>query len=135
VRHEAPLPRRGERTRRRSVAADRLKLRAAVTVEMHGRVGAALTTTGHTGTARRCGSGKQDETPYERNQCLTPRNSSTSSNLADLGWDAVHAADSVVWRRLRGRVERLVAEATLKACGVGVAMLPGYSWTARSSTG
>ncbi len=25
----------------------------------------------------------------------------------------------------RGRVERLVAEATLKACGVGVAMLPG----------
>jgi len=104
-------------------------------VGMHGRVGAALTTTGHTGTARRCGSGKQDETPYERNQCLTPRNSSTSSNLADLGWDAVHAADSLVWRRLRGRVERLVAEATLKACGVGVAMLPGYSWTARSSTG
>ncbi len=29
VRHEAPLPRRGERTRRRSVAADRSKLRAA----------------------------------------------------------------------------------------------------------
>jgi len=29
VRREAPLPRRGERTRHRSVAADRLKLRAA----------------------------------------------------------------------------------------------------------
>ena len=75
----------------------------SLTVETRGRVGAALTTTGRTGTARRCGSGKQDETPYERNQCLTPRNSSTGSNLADLGRDAVRAADSLVRRRLRRR--------------------------------
>lgn len=61
-------------------------------METHGEAGAALTTTGRAGTARRRGSGKQDETPYERNQCLTPRNLSTGSNLADLGRDAVHAA-------------------------------------------
>jgi hypothetical protein len=52
---------------------------------MHGEVGAALTTTGRIGTARRCGSGKRDEKPYERNQCLKPRKSSTGSNLADMG--------------------------------------------------
>ena len=73
-----------------------------------GRVGAALTTTGRIGTARRCGSGKQDETPYERNQCLKLRNASTGSNLADTGRDAVHAArvfgtggDSVTGSRSR----------------------------------
>lgn len=48
-------------------------------------VGAAPTTTGRTGTARRCGSGKRDGKPYVRNQCLTPRNISTGSNLADMG--------------------------------------------------
>src|SRR6202008_807528 len=38
------------------------------------RVGAALTTPGRVGTARRCGSGQQDEKVYARNQCLTPLN-------------------------------------------------------------
>src|SRR4029077_8105031 len=42
--------------------------------EMLGRVGAALTTPGRVGTARRCGSGQRDETVYARNQCLTPLN-------------------------------------------------------------
>lgn len=54
-------------------------------MESHGEVGAALTKTGHVGTSRRCGSGEQDETPYERNQCLMPRNCSTGSNLEDMG--------------------------------------------------
>ena len=36
------------------------------------RVGAALTTPGRVGTARRCGSGQRDEKVYARNQCLTP---------------------------------------------------------------
>jgi hypothetical protein len=54
-------------------------------VEMRARVGAALTTTGRAGTSRRRGSGKQDETPYERNQCRKPRNFSTGSNLEDMG--------------------------------------------------
>ncbi len=38
------------------------------------RVGAALTTPGRVGTARRCGSGQRDEKVYARNQCLTPLN-------------------------------------------------------------
>ena len=38
------------------------------------RVGAALTTPEHVGTARRCGSGQRDEKVYARNQCLTPLN-------------------------------------------------------------
>ena len=41
-------------------------------MEMHARVGAALTTTGRVGTARRPGSGKRDEKVYERNQCQSP---------------------------------------------------------------
>jgi hypothetical protein len=49
------------------------------------RAGAALTTTGRAGTARRRGSGKQDEKVHERNQRLKPRKSSTGSNLADMG--------------------------------------------------
>ena len=38
------------------------------------RVGAALTTPGRVGTARRCGSGQRDEKVYARNQYLTPLN-------------------------------------------------------------
>jgi hypothetical protein len=38
------------------------------------RVGAAPTTPGRVGTARRCGSGQRDEKVYARNQCLTPLN-------------------------------------------------------------
>ena len=38
------------------------------------RVGAALTTPGRVGTARRRGSGQRDEKVYTRNQCLTPLN-------------------------------------------------------------
>lgn len=55
------------------------------TAETCGEVGAVLATTGRVGTSRRRGSGKQDETPYERNQCLTSRNGSTGSSLEDLG--------------------------------------------------
>src|SRR6266508_3059591 len=40
----------------------------SLTVETYGRVGAALTTPGRAGTARRAGSGKQDEKVYARNQ-------------------------------------------------------------------
>jgi hypothetical protein len=41
----------------------------SLTLEAQGRVGAAPTTTGRVGTARRPGSGKQDEQVYARNQC------------------------------------------------------------------
>jgi hypothetical protein len=110
-----------------------VKLRAADPQRRAGRWQAALTTTGRAGTARRCGSGKRDETPYERNQCLTPRNTSTGSNLADLGRDAAHAAEVPV--ATPKPVKAAGGEAILKDCGVGMAMLPGYSWAAHSSTG
>jgi hypothetical protein len=88
------------------------------------RAGAALTTTGRAGTARRRGSGKQDEKVHERNQRLKPRKSSTGSNLADMGRDAVRDR-----RREAGSTPVPVGfageEATVKVCGVAVAMLPG----------
>ena len=93
-------------------------------MDAHGGAGAALTTTGRAGTARRCGSGKQDEKVHERNQWLKPRKSSTGSNLADMGRDAVRDL-----RREAGLTLQPVGfageEATVKDCGVAVAMLPG----------
>jgi hypothetical protein len=88
------------------------------------RAGAALTTTGRAGTARRRGSGKQDEKVHERNQWLKPRKSSTGSNLADMGRGAVRdlgceAGSTPVPVGFAGE------EATVKDCGVAVAMLPG----------
>jgi hypothetical protein len=63
------------------------------------------------------------------NQCSTLRNSETGSNLADVGRCAV--------RDIPGFVIGVSTpkpcisdgeEVTLKACGVGVTMLPEYSW-------
>src|ERR671935_2431696 len=65
----------------------------SLTVEAHGRVGAALTTTGRVGTARRPGSGKQGQQVDARNQCVTPRKASAGSQLADVGRAAVHAVE------------------------------------------
>jgi hypothetical protein len=92
--------------------------------ETPGRAGAALTTTGRAGTARRCGSGKRDEKVHVRNQWLTPRKSSTGSNLADMGRDAVRDRRREARSTLRpgGFAGE---EATVKDCGVAVAMLPG----------
>jgi len=104
-------------------------------VDARGEAGAALTTTGRAGTVRRRGSGKQDETPYERNQCLKPRNPRTGSNLTDTGRVAAHAATRTPRAATPEPVTVPGEEATLNACGVGVAMLPGQSWAARSSTG
>jgi hypothetical protein len=88
------------------------------------RAGAALTTTGRAGTARRHGPGKRDEKVHARNQWLKPRKSSTGSNLADMGRGAVRdlgceAGSTPVPVGFAGE------EATVKACGVAVAMLPG----------
>ena len=55
------------------------------------RVGAAPTTPGRVGTARRLGFGKQDGKVYEsRNQWWNPLKRITGSNLVDLGRAAVH---------------------------------------------
>ena len=94
----------------------------SLTVEAHGRVGAALTTTGRVGTARRPGSGKQGQQVYARNQCVTPRKASTGSNLADVGRAAVHAVEVAATPT---PVLDVGQEATRKGCGVLVAMLPG----------
>jgi hypothetical protein len=80
----------GERTHRRVVAAARWKLRTARSGGRRGGREAVLTTTGRVGTARRRGSGKQDEKVHERNQCVRPRKRRADSNLADLGRSVVH---------------------------------------------
>ena len=54
-------------------------------------MGAALTTTGRVGTARRLGSGKQGGKVYEcRNQWSNPLKARTGSNLVDMGRVAAH---------------------------------------------
>jgi hypothetical protein len=59
---------------------------------------------------------------------MKPRNRASGSNLADMGRDAVR--DPI---GLGGSTPKPVPftgqGATPKVCGVGVAMLPGYSWT------
>ena len=58
----------------------------SLALEAQGGVGAASTTTGRAGTARRLGSGKQDGEVYEcRNQWWNPLKSGTGSNLVDQG--------------------------------------------------
>jgi hypothetical protein len=62
------------------------------------------------------------------NQRVKPRNGASGSNPADTGRNAVR--DLI--RSGGSTPEPVLAdgeEATLKACGVGAAMLPGYSWT------
>ena len=62
------------------------------------------------------------------NQWLKPRNGASGSNLVDMGRDAVR--DPILGGG--STPEPVLAdgeEAALKACGVGAAMLPGYSWT------
>lgn len=107
---------------------------ASLILEVQGRVGAAPTTLGRTGTARRSGSGKQDGKVYEsRNQWWNPLKSRTGSNLVDVGRAAVHArltaGDSVAARAGAG------AEVTGKVCGVPVTRLQGKSWAPPPSIG
>jgi hypothetical protein len=64
----------------------------SLTWEAAGRVGAAPTTTGRSGTARRAGSGKQARTVQRAlNQWWNPRKRRAGSNLADVGRPAAHA--------------------------------------------
>ena len=68
------------------------------------------------------------------NQCVKASQvNSTSSNLTDLGWVAVRT------RTLCGELLELVKvagrEATLKVCGIGVAMLQGHNWAPHPTNG
>ena len=64
----------GERPSSPGRRSDWVEAEGSLIREVLGRVGAALTTPGRVGTARRCGSGQRDEKVYARNQCLTPLN-------------------------------------------------------------
>ena len=97
-------------------------------------MGAALTTTGRTGTARRSGSGKRDEKVYVRNQRLKASQASRQLEPggSGLGRDA---HPQRLGGELLGRKQIAVPEATLNVCGVGVAMSQGHSWAPHSSNG
>jgi hypothetical protein len=100
-----------------------------------GKAGAALTTTGRAGTARRPGSGKQGGKAYEcRNQWSNPLKSRTGSNLVDMGRCAVHAG-SQCGQATPELASRAGEEATGKVCGVLVARLQGKSWAPPPSNG
>jgi hypothetical protein len=86
-------------------------------------VGAALTTTGRVGTARRPGSGKRDGKVYEcRNQWSNPLKARTGSNLVDMGRTTAHAW-AMSAHATPKPVNRAGGEAMRKACGVLMAML------------
>ena len=58
---------------------------------------------------------------------LTLLKSPASSNPVDLGWSAVRTNMIWCWD-LRGGLRSLASEATVKACGVAVAISQGHSW-------
>ncbi len=139
-RHEALLNRavvKGHRLR--SVAADRVKLRAARPRRREGGWQAALTTTGRASTARWSGSGKQDGKAYVRNQRLNAPQETLQLEPGGSGLvSSAHpdgTPDGVVVRGTLGPVEVAGREATVNACGVAVAMLQGHSWAPTPSNG
>ena len=99
----------------------------SLNLETQARAGAAPTTTGRVGTARRPGSGKRDGTvQVGLNQWWNPLKRETPArNLADLGRAAARrssklpATDSGWTQYPSGR------RATEKACGVSVAKAAG----------
>ena len=67
-----------------------------------------------------------------------PQEKTTSSNLADVGWVATRTRTttlSLLCRGTLGSGDVAGREATLKACGVGVARLQGHSWASTPSKG
>ena len=86
VRHEAPYNRVGWKDPACGLSQQAAEAGGSLTLEALGWVGAASTTTGRVGTARRPGSGKHDGEVYEcRNQWWNPLKSGSGSNLVDLG--------------------------------------------------
>ncbi len=91
------------------------------------RVGreAALTKPGRPGTARRVGFGERDQTVYVRNQ----QERSVSVAPAQIWWIwAGMQCTTTVWWSTPKPAWRAGGEATVKVCGVAVAMLPGHGW-------
>ena len=71
-----------------------------------------------------------------RNQRVKPLKRYAGSNLADVGWSAVHARPPSQGGRATPEPFEVVGrEATRKNCGVLVAMLQGQSWAPTPSIG
>jgi hypothetical protein len=137
VRHEAPCDRVGWKDPPLGCRSSPVEAGGSLTWEAPGRVGAAPTTTGRSGTARRAGSGKQGRMVQRRvNQWWNPRKRRAGSNLVDVGRPAAHAGHRRSWCLATPEVTAFVPEeATRKVCGVLVARLPGKSWTPPLPTG
>ena len=71
---------------------------------------------------------------YARNQWLTPLKSPASSNPVDSGWYAMRTNTYRYWE-LRCGLRSLAPEATVKGCGVAVAISQGHSWAPHLPTG
>ena len=98
------------------------------------RVEAAPTTTGRVSTARWSGSGKQDGKVYVRNQRLNAPQESHQLESGGYGLgSSAHLRGNV--RGTPRPVDVAGREATVKACGVVVAMLQGHSWAPTPSSG
>ncbi len=105
-----------------------------MTLESQGWVGAALTTTGRVGTARRPGSGKRDDEVYVRNQRLKASQDSPQLEPGGSGLGS-DAHPQRLGGELLGWIQIAAPEATLNVCGVDVVMSQGHSWAPTSSNG
>src|SRR3954449_8017885 len=100
---------------------------------MRKRAEAALTTTGRASTVRWPGSGKRDGEAYVRNQRL---NAPQESHQLEPGGSGLGSnAHPHVVRGTPGLGDVAGREATMKACGLVVAMLQGHSWVPIPSNG
>src|SRR3954449_455294 len=106
---------------------------------MRKRAEAALTTTGRASTVRWPGSGKRDGKAYVRNQRLNAPQESHQLQPGGSGLDCsahpIGMANSGAGRGTPGLGDVAGREATVKACGVAVAMLQGHSWAPTPSNG
>ena len=108
----------------------------SLTLGVQGRVGAAPTTTGRVGTARRPGPGKQDGKVYVLQEPMVePPQESNRLEIWRIGAGQQRTLDQQRGRATRTPVEVAGQEATGKVCGVPVARLPGNSWAPTPSTG
>ena len=99
-------------------------------------MGAAPTTTGRVGTARRPGPGKQDGKVYVLQEpVVEPPQEGNRLEIWWIGAGQQRTLDQQRGRATRTPVEVAGQEATGKVCGVPVARLPGNSWAPTPSTG
>jgi len=99
-------------------------------------VGAAPTTTGRVGTARRLGPGKRDGKVYVLQEpVVEPPQERNRLEIWRIGAGQQRTLYQQRGRATRTPVEGAGQEATGKVCGVPVARLPGNSWAPTPSTG